>query len=403
VPAGVEVAFAAGHGIGAVDRDDELTTEAVALAARADVVLLFLGLPAADESEGFDRAHIDLPANQTALVASLAAANPNLVAVLANGSVVRLSTWDHHARAILECWLGGQAAGGAIADLLLGAANPSGRLAETVPLRLQDSPSHLTFPGEQGHVRYGEGVFVGYRGYDALDRQVSYPFGHGLSYTSFAYTDLAVAVHGGAADGDLTVTASCTVTNTGARPGQEVVQLYLGGPASAVARPVRELKAFTKVNLQPGQAQTVAFRLDSRDLSYWSTPHGRWMLEAGEFGVAIGASARDLRLATTVDIPAPPVPVRLDAMATLQEWLADPDGVAALREAIGTHADGRPRGILGDPHLMSIIGNFPISTLATFGDLGIDHATVTELASRFATADEASASPVRAGRGLSLP
>ena len=166
VPDGVRVVFAPGFGI-CPTTDDELATEAVALAARASTVVAFLGLPDADESEGFDRTHLGLPANQTALVARLATANPNLAVVLANGSAVRLSDWERHAAAILECWLSGQAAGGAAADLLIGAANPSGRLAETLPLRLEDNPSYLNFPGEHGHVRYGEGMFVGYRGYDA--------------------------------------------------------------------------------------------------------------------------------------------------------------------------------------------------------------------------------------------
>ena len=225
------------------------------LAAGATVVVAFLGLPPADESEGFDRTHIDLPDNQTSLLARLAEANPNLVVVLANGSAVRLSTWEHHARAVLECWLSGQAAGGAVADLLLGAANPSGRLAETLPLRLEDNPSYLNFPGEAGHVRYGEGVFVGYRGYDAVGREVSYPFGHGLSYTTFAYADLAVAVTGSAADGDLAITVTCTVTNTGDRAGKEIVQLYVGDPVASVARPARELKAFGKLRLEPGDGR----------------------------------------------------------------------------------------------------------------------------------------------------
>jgi beta-glucosidase len=383
VPAGVEVAYAAGFGIGSTERDEELAAEAVALAARASTVVAFLGLPAGAESEGFDREHMDLPANQTALLPRLAAAQPNLVAVLANGSAVRLSQWQRHARAILECWLSGQAAGGAAADLLLGVANPCGRLAETLPLRLQDNPSYLNFPGEEGHVRYGEGVFVGYRGYDALGRDVSYPFGHGLSYTSFGYTDLTAAAAGRVEDGDLTITVRCTVTNTGDRPGKEVVQLYVADPHAQVVRPIRELRAFIKISLEPGAAETVTFHLDARDLSYWSTKHHRWLVEAGVFEFAIGASSRDLRLATTLDVPAPPLPVRLDAMATLQEWLADPEGSAALRQAIGVDPDGRPRGILADDELIKIIGNVPISSLAVFPGLGIDHATVTDLVRRF--------------------
>jgi len=376
VPEGVEIAFAAGYGINTSDHDEELAAEAVALAGGAEVVVAFLGLPATDESEGFDRSHINLPANQTALLSRLADANPNLVVVLANGSVVRLADWEQHAKAVLECWLSGQAAGGAAADLLLGAANPSGRLAETLPLRLEDTPAYLNFPGEAGHVRYGEGIFVGYRGYDALDLQVSYPFGHGLSYTSFSYADLTTNLTGSAQDGDLLVNVSCRVTNTGDRRGKEVVQLYVGDPEASVARPVRELKAFAKVDLDPSQTTVVDLPLTARDLSYWSTTLNDWALEGGEFELAVGASSRDLRLTTTIEIAAPPLPTRLDAMSTLQEWLAEPTGSALLHEAVGTHETGRPKGILGNQELMVVIGNFPISTLAAFPGLGLSHAVV---------------------------
>jgi beta-glucosidase len=377
VPDGVEVAFTAGFGIGAGERDEELAAEAVALAARAGTVIVFLGLPAADESEGFDRQHIDLPANQTALLPRLASANPSVIVVLANGSVVRLSNWEQHARAILEVWLSGQAAGGATADLLLGTANPSGRLTETVPLRLEDNPSYLNFPGEVGHVRYGEGIFVGYRGYDAVNRDVSYPFGHGMSYTTFGYSDLTADV-----TGDATITVRCTVTNTGDRAGKEVVQLYVGDPEARMARPVRELKAFTKLSLEPGAAETVSFQLSARDLSYWYAPERRWVLEGGTFELAVGSSSRDLRLTSTVDVPAPPLPVRLDAMATLEEWLAHPEGGPALRSAVGVDDNGKPRGILGSEEMLAVIGNFPLGSLAAFG-MGIDHATVTKLVQEF--------------------
>jgi beta-glucosidase len=379
VPDGVEVAFAAGYGSGTADHDQELAAEAVALASQAEVVVAFLGLPAADESEGFDRSHMDLPANQTALLARLADANPNLAVVLANGSAVRLADWDRHAKAVLECWLSGQAAGGAAADLLLGAANPSGRLAETLPLRLEDTPSYLNFPGEAGHVRYGEGIFVGYRGYDALDRPVSYPFGHGLSYTSFGYADLSANVTGRPQDGDLVVDVTCRVTNTGDHRGKEVVQLYVRDPEATVARPVRELKAFAKVDLDPGETAVVELALTARDLSWWSTTVHDWVLEGGTFELAVGASSRDLRLTTTLDIAAPPPPTRLDAMSTLQEWLADPTGAALLHKAVGTDDHGRPKGILGNEELLPVIGNFPISTLAAFPGLGITHQLVHTL------------------------
>jgi len=389
VPEGVEVEFAPGFRIdgtgaegaegadGSGADDATLAEEAVALAARAGTVVAFLGLPASEESEGFDRTHIRLPENQTGLVARLAEANPNLVVVLSNGSAVQLSGWDHHARAVLECWLSGQAAGGAAIDLLLGAADPSGRLAETLPLRLEDNPSHLNFPGEAGHVRYGEGVFVGYRGYDALAREVSYPFGHGLTYTTFEYADLRAQVSG--AGQDVRVDVTCEVTNTGDRAGKEVVQLYVGDPQASVARPARELKAFAKVHLEPGESRTVQFRLTARDLSYWSQATGGWVLEPGTFALSAGASSRDVRLTATVDVDAPPVRPRLDAMATLQEWMADPAGAALLKQAVGSGDDGRPRGILGNDELIRVIGNFPISSLAAFPGLGIDHATVASV------------------------
>ena len=240
MPDGVEVAFAPGFG----DRHHRRATRRwpprrSRSPRRADTVVAFLGLPAADESEGFDRTHMDLPANQTALLARLADGQPErLVVVLANGSAVRLSDWEQHAGAVLECWLSGQAAGGAVADLLLGAANPSGRLAETLPLRLEDTSSYLNFPGEAGHVRYGEGVFVGYRGYDALDREVSYPFGHGLSYTSFDYADLAVDVTGRVEDGDLAVEVDAAGSPT---------------PATAAARRSSSSTSATPRRRSPGR------------------------------------------------------------------------------------------------------------------------------------------------------
>ena len=335
VPDGVEVPFAAGFGVGGTDRDAELADEAVALAARAGSVVLFLGLPAADESEGFDRTHLDLPGQPGGAGAPARRGQPEPWSWCS--PTARWSAWpggNTTPGAVLECWLSGQAAGGATADLLLGDADPGGRLAETMPLRLADNPSYLNFPGEEGHVRYGEGVFVGYRGYDALDRAVSYPFGHGLSYTGFGYADLTVTANGA----DVTVT--CRVANTGERRGKEVVQLYVGDPQASVARPVRELKAFTKVDLAAGESATVEFTLTARDLSYWSTRTGGWLLEGGVFELAVGASSRDLRLSATVEIDAPPPRPPLDEASTLEEWLADPDAAALLRAAVGTDDAG---------------------------------------------------------------
>ena len=198
-----EVTFAPGYGIGDTSADEELRAEAVAAAAAAETVVMLIGLPGADESEGFDRAHMRLPANQVAALHAVAAANPNVVVVLVNGSTVVLGDVVPHARALVEAWLGGQAAGGAIFDVLAGVVNPSGRLAETVPHRLEDNSSYLNFPGDSRVVRYGEGLFIGYRGYDATRTDVAFPFGFGLSYTTFALSDLNVATSGSVADGNL--------------------------------------------------------------------------------------------------------------------------------------------------------------------------------------------------------
>ena len=351
----------------------DLAAEAVSAAADADVVLVFLGLPAAEESEGFDRARFDLPDVQTSLLARLAEAvpGPPIVAVLFNGGAVRTSTWDHAASAVLECWLAGQATGSAVTDVLTGAVNPSGRLAETIPLRLADCPAYLNFPGEEGHVRYGEGVFAGYRGYDALDRQVAYPFGHGLSYCTFSYRGLRISQAGSADAGDLAVTVRCTIANTGGRAGAEVAQAYVSDPAAAVPRPPRELKAFAKISLEPGAEREVTFTLTARDLSYWSAIHRRWVLEPGEFRIGVGASSRDIRLSAAITVEATPPALPLSGTSTLAEWLADPAGGQVLRDALGTRADGRPGGILGSEELLAIIGNMPLATLAGFPGLGV--------------------------------
>ncbi len=385
-PTGTQVAFAPGFGVTTDEDDAQLADGAVALAAAADIAVLFLGLPATEESEGFDRTHMSLPFSQLALLERVASVQERVVVVLANGSAVLTSSWEHHADAILECWLSGQAAGAAAVDLLWGRANPCGRLAETIPVRLQDNSSFLNFPGEWGHVRYGEGVFVGYRGHDALDQPVSFPFGHGLSYTTFIHSDLEVNVSGSHEKGTLEVTVLSSVTNSGDRRGKEVVQVYVGDVEASVARPPRELRGFAKLDLEPGMTRTAAFRLDARDFSYWSTATSRWVLEPGQFEVAVGASSRDIRLNTTVQIDGPSVAPPLGRMSSLEEWLADPAGFAALEEVLGSDGDGRLNGVLGDPDFVSLVGNFPISVLAGFGNVDFDHDTLDVLVDRVTNA-----------------
>jgi len=372
--------FAPGYGIDDTTDDQPLMAEAVALSRTADVVVCFLGLPGSFESEGFDRTHMDLPENQTTMLKAVTEANTNVVVVLVNGSVVRLSHWIDSVNAVLECWLGGQAAGGAIADVLTGQANPSGRLAETIPVRLEDNSAFLNFPGDSGHVLYGEGVFVGYRAHDRLDQAVTFPFGHGLSYTTFDMSDLEVTLSGTVAGGDLSASVGVSVTNTGNQAGAEVVQLYVADPEASVSRPPRELKAFDKVQLQPGQTKRVTLHLDQRAFSFWSPALNRWAVEAGEFIISVGHSSRNLPLSHSVQIDAPSLAAPLSTGSTLHEWLADPIG-RRLLEALDD--DGSP---WRDESLISVIGTMPMSTLAAFPGFGFDHDTLAALVERWVDA-----------------
>jgi beta-glucosidase len=371
------VRFAAGYRLDGTD-DAALRAEAAEVAAAAETVVVVIGLPAADESEGFDRTHMRLPAAQLATLRAVAEANPDVVVVLVNGSTVELGEVTPHARALVEAWLGGQAAGGAIADVLSGRVNPSGRLAESVPHRLQDNPSYLNFPGDSQIVRYGEGLFIGYRGYDRADLPVAFPFGFGLSYTTFAVSDLAVTTTGSVADGTLAASVAVTVTNTGPVAGAEVVQVYVRDVAASVARPVRELKGFTKVVLDSGEAQRVRVDLDQRAFSYWSDLLGRWVVEAGEFAVDVGHHSRDLPLTAVVHVDAPSVAAPLTVDSTLHEWMADPVGLELIKEAV---AAGQPDPTR-EPELVAVIGTMPMSTLAAFSGMSIDHDTLDVLVDR---------------------
>ena len=369
------VTFAAGYGIGQTETDETLRAEAAGVAADADVVVMLIGLPGADESEGFDRTHLNLPANQLAALRAVAAANPNVVVVLVNGSTVVLGDVLPLAGALVEAWLGGQAAGGAIADVLSGAVNPSGRLAETIPHRLADNSSYLNFPGDSQVVRYGEGLFVGYRGYDATGTDVAFPFGFGLSYTDFELSELVVAVSGSAADGTLGAQVGVTVTNTGPVAGAEVVQVYVRDVAASAARPVRELKGFTKISLAPGEARSVSVTLDQRAFSFWSELLGRWVVEAGEFAIEVGRNSRDLPLVEVVDVAAPSIAAPITADSTLHEWMADPVALRLIREAVATGQADPTR----DAELVSVIGTMPMSTLAAFSGMSIDYDTLDGL------------------------
>ena len=242
------------------------------------------------------------------------------------------------APAVLETWLGGQAGGSATAYVLTGATAPGGRLAETIPHRLEDTPAFGNFPGEHGHVRYGERVLVGYRWYDTRDTAVAYPFGHGLTYTTFAYDEVSATVSG--AGDDLTVDVSVRITNTGAVAGAEVVQVYVRDPSASVVRPPRELKGFRKIRLAPGSSETVTFTLGARDLSYWHPVLRRWIVEGGNFVVEVGASSRDIRGTAGIDVEGESAALPLDSMSTVAEWLAHPVGGPLLRAAMAAAGVG---------------------------------------------------------------
>ncbi|WP_349425303.1 glycoside hydrolase family 3 C-terminal domain-containing protein [Microbacterium sp. LWS13-1.2] len=368
-----EVAYAQGFS-NALDVSDDQTAalraEAVAAASAADVAVVFLGLPARLESEGYDRDDIDLPAAQLALLDAVLAANANTVVVLSNGGVVALPFADR-VPAILEGWLLGQAGGGATADVLFGAVNPSAKLTETIPVRLEDTPAFLDFPGEFSHTRYGEGLFVGYRWYDARRLEVGFPFGHGLSYTTFSYADAAAVVD---ADGDVAVTVA--VTNTGDRAGREVVQVYTSLADSAVQRAPRELKAFASVALEPGETQVVTLTVRRKDLAYWDVRADRWVVEGGEYAVDIAASSRDIRSSVSVAVDGDAFTLPLSRTSSMGEVLAHPIAgpivQAAMAQMLGGVSDSAASIMPEGVDMSKMMESFPVGRIGMMGALAGD-------------------------------
>ncbi|MDN5571684.1 MAG: glycoside hydrolase family 3 C-terminal domain-containing protein [Propionibacteriaceae bacterium] len=331
--------------------------EAVELAKGAGTVLMFLGLGESHESEGYDRDDIDLPAEQLALLEDVLAINENVVVVLSNGSSVALPFRDR-VRAIVEGWLLGQAGGPALADVLYGEVNPSGKLTETIPERLEDVPSYFNFPGDVTGVRYGEGLFVGYRGYDKAHHEVAYPFGHGLSYTTFEYADVAATASGN------DVSVSVTVTNTGEREGREVVQVYVSKPTSGVVRVPRELKAFEAVTLAPGASETLTLEIPADELAYWEVRDQAYVVEGGEYVVEVGSSSRDLRGSATVSIDGNVGFRPLTMHSTMGEALAVPEFADKMESLMGAFGGGDDDELGAD--MMKMMADFPIRGLVGF-------------------------------------
>ena len=323
-----QVTYAQGYDIKEDVIDQDMLNQAVETAKEADVAVIFAGLPDAFESEGYDRSHMRMPQCQNTLISEIAKVQENVVVVLHNGSPVEMP-WADEVKGILEAYLGGQAVGQAEVDVLFGKANPCGKLAETIPYKLADNPSYLNFPGDGQTVAYKEGVFVGYRYYDTKEMPVRYPFGYGLSYTTFEYSDLQLSADR-IKDTD-TLKVTLKVKNTGDRAGKEIVQLYVADKTGAACRPVKELKNFVKVELQPQEEKTVEMELDKRSFAWYNTQIHDWYAASGEYEILAAASSRDIRLKKTVYVESTTeLPIHVHMNTTIGELLENPRTKAVI-------------------------------------------------------------------------
>lgn len=367
-----EVTYAQGYDVQEDVINEELFEEAVKCAAEAEIAVVFAGLPDAFESEGYDRNHMRMPECQLRLIDEICAVNKNVIVVLHNGSPVEMPFADK-VKGIVEAYLGGQAVGGAVCDVLFGKVNPSGKLPETFPKKLSDNPSYLNFPGEGDRVCYNEGIFVGYRYYDYKDMDVLFPFGYGLSYTEFEYSGLKLS-HSEITD-DKTLIAEVTVKNVGDRAGKEVVQLYVSDKQSSVIRPIKELKGFEKVELKPGESKKVVFRLDSRAFSYYAEEISDWFVEYGEYEIMVGASSRDIRLTESVYVSSEKrLPVHYTLNSTGGDVMSSPEGKEIFKEAMGIvnvgvdDSDGAIMGEGSEQMALAMYNDLPIRAMVSFSN-----------------------------------
>ena len=348
--------------------NEALAAEAMKTAADADKIVVYAGLPDSFESEGYDRSHMRLPECQNRLIEELLTIGKPVIVVLHNGSPVELP-WADKVQGILEAYLGGEGVGEAVLEILYGRVNPSGKLAESFPLRLSDNPSYLNFPGKEQHVNYAEGVFVGYRWYDSKEMPVRYPFGYGLSYTTFSYSDLKIgkaplpascsttSCNAGqtsqstsddtpeivfTAPGErLTfgphdlVAVSLNVTNTGSVAGREIVQLYVSDKTGAQVRPVHELKDFASVSLEPGETKTVVMLLDYRSFAWYDVDQPDWYAANGLHELQIARSSRDIEMCAEVELAGNKVKYpRIDRDVMLGDLLACDKTAGYIREKL---------------------------------------------------------------------
>ncbi|MBP3900491.1 MAG: glycoside hydrolase family 3 C-terminal domain-containing protein [Blautia sp.] len=365
------VVYAQGYDDTVDATDQALLAEAIEVARSVKRVVIFAGLPDSFESEGYDRKHLRMPDCQNRLIEAVAEVNPNVIVVLHNGAPVEMP-WIDRVRAVLEVYLGGQAVGAATVRVLYGEVNPSGHLAETFPLRLQDTPCYLTYGGENDRSEYREGIFVGYRYYTSREMPVLFPFGHGLSYTTFVYSHLRLDKS--AIRERETLEVSVDITNTGRHTGKEVVQLYVAPKTAGVIRPIRELKAFDKIELTPGETRTVRFMLDRRAFAYWETEIHDWFVQTGTYEIQIGKNATEMLLTVEVSVESERVIPRLFHMnSTLGEIMADPRGGAIFEQLMGGAAQTDTRETskaageaINDEMIAAMMEGMPLRQMRSF-------------------------------------
>lgn len=376
-----ELAYAEGYSVESDSDNPELIKEAKELAEKVDKVLIFAGLPDRYESEGYDRDSLEMPPNQNHLIEELAEVNENIIVVLSNGSPVTMP-WLKKAKGVLEAYLTGQAGGGAAADILFGHVNPSGKLAETFPQKLSDNPSYLFFPGENDTVEYREGIFVGYRYYDSKEIKPLFPFGYGLSYTNFEYSDLKIEKN------EITdqerVNISLKVKNTGEVYGKEIVQLYIADPESTVIKPEKELKEFAKVELEPGQEKILEFELDKRAFAYYNTEIDDWYVESGDYEVLIGSSSRDIRLKDSVKVQST---IKLEEEYSINtivgDLLADPKKEKIFNKLLNQYLEGADLmemlDVKNSEMMEAMLKYMPLRALVMFSEGAVNRAQVEEI------------------------
>ncbi len=372
--AGDSVTYAPGYEAEAEEGKPELIREAVELARQSDAAVIFCGLPNSFESEGYDRSTLDLPKNQIELIEAVSAVQKNTVLVLHNGSPVALPFLDK-VKAVLEMYLGGDGVGEAAVKLLFGEHNPSGKLAESFPMKLEDTPCYPWYPGKNGVADYREGILVGYRYYDKKNMPVLFPFGHGLSYTAFEYSDLKLSATDIKDTDNLTLTL--TLKNAGKLAGSEAVQVYVGQKGSRVTRPERELKAFKKVYLKPGEEQEITFTLNKEAFAYYEPLVHDWFVESGEYDIHVAASSRDIRLSDSVKVTGTvKLPLVFDRYSMVGAVLADEKGRQIAEQMMSQFdlssvlsSDDLGDGLGGgyEKMMMAMMMSMPLDFLVNFG------------------------------------